>query len=434
MTIKRKRKLNSLFQKGIFKLEKMLIRANFIDNTISKGRKVTRSIGAKTATFALVASLAMPGGVAFAKETESQPENNETPIEMDAEANDVEVSSNTPIEVPTEVNVVDETNTVTFTSETQTEIKTAEEWNAEQKELASQGEYNGEIKSANIELKEDVVVLEEKTLEKTVSETSEVEITEEKTVSETSEEKIETTNNQTSDETKTEEPNYLDVETIIPGKNVSENENETKVVMPADSTYVVFTTEDGKQVVWNAESLGNPNQEKFINSYNGIADQKIGENHVFADGYGNIVYSSYAKDENGNLIINEDGTVKIIETVIGTMTVDETTGEKVFVGNGNINVNYGINTPKEEKDPNAYYDKPVEPTPEVPIPEEPTPEEPTPEEPTPENKTPGGLVKTGDNRAMVISGLGAIVLASGLLLPLTSQITRRNEGKKLILK
>jgi len=422
MTIKRKRKLNSLFQKGIFKLEKMLIRANVIDNTVSIGRKVTRvasqKVAATTASIALVAALAMPG-IAVAKESENEElETTETPIEMDAESNDVEISQNTPIEVPEGVSIVDETNTVTFTSEDIEQLSDID---------LNEGDFVLEAPTPGVTITE--VTVDDETTQ--ISPEEEITVIED----ENTDSKVVVIQNQASEENEQtqEEPVAeetvqladLDIETIIPGTNVSENENETKVVIPSDSTYVIFTTADGKQVIWNTESLGNENQDEFISNYNGIADEKIGDNHVFADGYGNIVYADYARDAEGNLILNEDGTVQIIETIVGTMTVDEVTGEKVFVGTGNVNVKYGVNTPKEVKDPNADYDKPVEPTP-----EEPTPEEPTPEEPKPE----GGLVKTGDNRTMIIGGLGAMILGSGLLGALSSKMASRNQGKRLILK
>jgi len=327
---------------------------------------------------------------------------------------------------------------------------------------------------AKEEVKEETPVVEEATEE--VKE--ETPVVEETTEEEVKEEVPATQAKEVKDTKKEETPDYMGVESIRPGVNVSDKKEETKYVMPSDTTYVVIKTPDGKKVVWNTQSLGNPNQQLFIDKYNSIANDKLDKDSIFADGYGNVIVKTPAldangkpimlypmKDANGNFIFNEDGElvygegepvigfdgiIKYNETIIGKMELDPVTGEKIFTGIEGTEVNFGVNTPKEVKDPDEFLQttkpvkKPEQPEPENPTPENPEPDEPKtpeqPENPTPEKPKPevpktfvGTSPKTGDANRMIINGAAAVVLASGLVLAASTYANMR-ENKKLVLR
>jgi len=319
------------------------------------------------------------------------------------------------------------------------------------------------------------MVVEEPAKEEVKEETP---VVEETTEEEVKEEVPATQAKEVKDTKKEETPDYMGVESIRPGVNVSDKKEETKYVMPSDTTYVVIKTPDGKKVVWNTQSLGNPNQQLFIDKYNSIANDKLDKDSIFADGYGNVIVKTPAldangkpimlypmKDANGNFIFNEDGElvygegepvigfdgiIKYNETIIGKMELDPVTGEKIFTGIEGTEVNFGVNTPKEVKDPDEFLQttkpvkKPEQPEPENPTPENPEPDEPKtpeqPENPTPEKPKPevpktfvGTSPKTGDANRMIINGAAAVVLASGLVLAASTYANMR-ENKKLVLR
>jgi len=331
------------------------------------------------------------------------------------------------------------------------------------------------VEEATEEVKEETPAVEETTEEEVKEETP---VVEETTEEEVKEEVPATQAKEVKDTKKEETPDYMGVESIRPGVNVSDKKEETKYVMPSDTTYVVIKTPDGKKVVWNTQSLGNPNQQLFIDKYNSIANDKLDKDSIFADGYGNVIVKTPAldangkpimlypmKDANGNFIFNEDGElvygegepvigfdgiIKYNETIIGKMELDPVTGEKIFTGIEGTEVNFGVNTPKEVKDPDEFLQttkpvkKPEQPEPENPTPENPEPDEPKtpeqPENPTPEKPKPevpktfvGTSPKTGDANRMIINGAAAVVLASGLVLAASTYANMR-ENKKLVLR
>ena len=493
--LKRKKTLHALRNDAEFKVESMYLDLMSLKDAKvitlkANGKKIANAAVKKVGATAVAISLVSPAGVAMAAEqTEEVLENNDA-IEMvveetpEVEATE-EVKEETPVVEETE-EVKEETPEVEETEEVKEETPEVEE-TEEVKEETPEVEATEEVKEEAPEVEETEEVKEEtsavETTEEVKEETPEVEATEEvkeetPEVAESNEVEatIPATQAEEAKETKKEEtPDYMGVESIRPGVNVSDKKEETKYVMPSDTTYVVIKTPDGKKVVWNTQSLGNPNQQLFIDKYNGIANDKLDKDTIFADGYGNVIVRTPVldengkpvmlypmKDENGNFIFNEngelvygegepvigfDGIVKYDETIIGKMELDPATGEKIFTGIEGTEVNFGVNTPKEVKDPdeNLQTVKPVKkPTPDEPTPgkpDEPTPDEPNePEVPTPEKPTPEvprtvitSTPKTGDSTRMIINGAAAVVLASGLVLAASTYANMR-ENKKLVLR